>query len=209
MARPNSSLPKPCVLLVEGQDDEHVVQHLLRRRRSILDFVIENREGIEPLLDSIGAELRAPGRQALGILVDADTDLASCWDAVKTRLSAEGIELPGRPAAGGTTVTATSKPRVGVWIMPDDTSSGELEDFVVQMVPAGDPIWPLSRRYIDTIPDQHRKFAAQKTQRARLHAWLAAREDPRRMGSAIGARNLEVAGMLCGAFLAWLQALFA
>ncbi len=208
MARPNSSLPKPCVLLVEGQDDEHVVRHLLRRHKSILDFVIENREGVEPLLDSIGAELRAPGRQALGILVDANTDLSSRWDAVKTRLSTEGIRLPRHPAAEGTIVTAASKPRVGVWLMPDNTSGGELEDFVVQMVPAGDTVWPMSQRYIDAIPEQDRKFSKQKTQRAKLHAWLAAREDPRRMGSAIGARDLEVDGVLCHAFLAWLQDLF-
>ena len=209
MARPNSSLPKPCVLLVEGQDDEHVVRHILMRRELTLDFVIENREGIEPLLDSIGAELRTPGRQALGILVDANTDLSSRWDAVKTRLSTEGIGLPRRPAAGGTIITTASKPHVGVWLMPDNTSGGELEDFVVQMVPAGDPVWPMSQRYIDAIPEQDRKFSKQKTQRAKLHAWLAAREDPRRMGSAIRAHDLEVDGVLCRAFLAWLQAVFA
>lgn len=209
MARPNSSLPKPCVLLVEGQDDEHVVRHLLRRRESTLDFDIENREGINSLLDSIGAELRAPGRQALGILVDADTDLLSRWDAVRTRLSAESIELPRRPASGGTAVAAASKPRVGVWLMPDNTSGGELEDFVVQMVPAGDSVWPMAQRYIDAIPEYHRKFSQQKTQRARLYAWLAARENPRRMGSAIGARDLEIDGVLCHTFIAWLQVLFA
>lgn len=209
MARPNSSLPKSRVLLVEGQDDEHVVRHLLMRRQFTLDFDIENRKGVDPLLDSIGAELRAPGRQALGILVDADTDLPSRWDAVRTRLSAESIELPGRPAAGGTTVTAAGKPRVGVWLMPDNTSSGELEDFVVQMVPAGDPVWPMAQRYIDAIPEHHRKFSQQKTQRARLYAWLAAREDPRRMGSAIGAHDLEVDGVLCRTFITWLQVLFA
>ena len=92
--------------------------------------------------------------------------------------------------------------------MPDNTSSGELEDFVVQMVPAKDTVWPKSQRYIDAIPQQDRKFSEQKTQRAKLHAWLAAREDPRRMGSAIGARDLEIDGVLCRAFLAWLQALF-
>lgn len=209
MARPNSSLPKPRILLAEGQDDEHVVRHLLRRRQFTLDFDIENREGVAPLPDSIGAELRAPGRQALGILVDADTDLPSRWDAVRTRLRAESIELPGRPSAGGTAVIAAGKPRVGVWLMPDNASSGELEDFVVQMVPAGDPVWPMAQHYIDTIPKQARKFSQQKTQRARLYAWLAAREDPRRMGSAIGASDLEVDGVLCRTFITWLQVLFA
>ena len=67
----------------------------------------------------------------------------------------------------------------------------------------------MAQHYIDTIPKQARKFSQQKTQRARLYAWLAAREDPRRMGSAIGARDLEVDGVLCRTFITWLQVLFA
>ena len=208
MAHPNSSPPNPHVLLVEGQDDKHVVQHLLRRCQSTFDFAVEDRGGIAPLLDSVGAELRVPGREALGILVDADTDLSARWDAVKARLLTESIGLPERPVAGGTISPTGTRPRVGVWLMPDNTSSGELEDFVVQMVPVDDPVWPMSQHYIDAIHEQDRKFSKQKTQRAKLHAWLATREDPRRMGSAIGARDLEIDGALCCAFLAWLQALF-
>ena len=170
MARPNSSLPKSCVLLVEGPDDKHVVQHILERYQIRLDFAVEDRGGVEPVLDSVGAELRVPGRQALGILVDANTDLSARWDAVKARLLTEEIGLPQRPVAGGTISPTGSKPRVGVWLMPDNTSTGELEDFVVQMMPAGDPVWPMSQGYIDAISDQDRKFSRQKTQRAKLHA---------------------------------------
>ena len=208
MARPNSTLPEPRVLLVEGPDDKHVVQHILGRCHFKLDVAVEDRGGVEPLLDSVGAELKAPGRQALGILVDANTNLSARWNAVKARLLSEGIRLSQRPVAGGTITPTGVTPRVGVWLMPDNTSGGELEDFVVQMMPAKDTVWPMSQRYIDAIPQQDRKFSEQKTQRAKLHAWLATREAPRRMGSAIGARDLEIDGFLCRAFLAWLQALF-
>ena len=93
--------------------------------------------------------------------------------------------------------------------MPDNASSGELEDFVVQMVSTGDTAWHLAQRYIDTIPESERKFSQQKTMRAKLYAWLATREDPRRMGSAIGAHDLEVGGPLCQSFITWLKKLFA
>ena len=93
--------------------------------------------------------------------------------------------------------------------MPDNSSNGDLEDFVVQMVPSGDLVWGFAQRYIDGIPQQDRKFSQQKTQRAKLYAWLAAREDPRRMGSAIGAHDLDVRGPLCYNFIAWLKDLFA
>ena len=59
-------------------------------------------------------------------------------------------------------------------VLPDNASTGELEEFVADMIPDGDPVWPLSEEYIDSIPAQHRKFIASKTPRAKLHAWLAA-----------------------------------
>ena len=92
--------------------------------------------------------------------------------------------------------------------MPDNESSGELEDFVKQMIPTGDPVWSLSQRYIDGIPQANRKFADRKKLRAQLYAWLATREDPKKMGSAIGAHDLNMDGILCKKFVVWLMALF-
>ncbi len=92
--------------------------------------------------------------------------------------------------------------------MPDNQSMGELEDFVAKMIPNGDPVWPRSRSYIDGIPITDRKFKGKKTLRAKVYAWLAAREDPRRMGQAIYARDLNVNGPLCQKFVDWLTRLF-
>ena len=92
--------------------------------------------------------------------------------------------------------------------MPDNTEPGELEDFVAKMIPASDTVWPLSQSYIDGIPCAERKFSKKKKARAQVHAWLAAREDPRQMGAAIGARDLNVDGPLCQQFVAWLTRLF-
>ena len=93
--------------------------------------------------------------------------------------------------------------------MPDNSNPGELENFVERMIPAADSVWPLSQQFIAGIPSTDRKFAAGKTLRAQIHAWLATREDPRQMGLAIGARDLEIDGPLCQRFLAWLTCLFA
>ena len=90
--------------------------------------------------------------------------------------------------------------------MPDNCSVGELEDFVVQMIPVGDRVWPLSERYIDEIPNP--AFRPGKALRAKLYAWLAAREDPRHIGLAIRAQDLDVDGDLCRRFVAWLTRLF-
>ena len=92
--------------------------------------------------------------------------------------------------------------------MPDNESGGELEDFVALMIPSEDPVWPRSNTYIDAIPTHDRKFGATKTTRAKVHSWLATRDDPRQMGLAIRTRDLDVDGELCERFAGWLRRLF-
>lgn len=207
MARPGLSRPASHVLLVEGPDDKHVVRHLHARSGSTTVFCILDKGNVDEVLASIGPELKAPGRQAVGIIVDANSDVTGRWNAVTSHLSKAGVQSPRTPADAGTIIPGT--PRVGVWLMPDNKSQGELEDFVVQMIPQEDPVWPLSKRYIDGIPEGHRKFTEKKSLRAQLYGWLAAREEPRLMGVSIRARDLDVNGVLSRTFAAWLTRLFS
>ena len=197
------------VLLVEGQDDEHVVRHLCLRSQPIPPFHIENKLNVDNLLDSIKQEVRVPGRNAVGILVDANDGLNNRWKAVANRLEQAGLEVPHRPEPTGTIINGTTRaPRVGIWLMPDNTSPGELENFVSEMIPSDDPVWPRSQSYIDGIPESDRKFTEKKVPRAKVHAWLATREEPRKMGVAIRAQDLRVDGPLSTRFANWLRQLF-
>ena len=199
----------PRVLLVEGSDDKHVAIQLSGSYPDVPDFHVIDKGGIDQLLPSIGPEINVEGRVAVGIMVDANDDLRSRWQAVTDRLRPAGIQLPAAPAPGGTIIDFDGKPRVGVWLMPDNRAPGELENFIAGMIPPGDPVWPLSQSYIDGIPQGHRKFAQGKILRAKVHAWLAARERPRPMGMAIEARDLDVNAANSLEFRAWLRALFS
>lgn len=215
MARPGSS-PSDSALIVEGVNDKHVVRHTWFRHNGLdpesnqLPFQITEKEGKSQLLDDISIEVKAPNRLAVGFIVDADVGGDDTWRSIRERLRSADIEPPSAMDPAGTVIEPKSEfdPRVGVWIMPDNASEGELEDFVVQMVPATDPVWPKSENYIHSIPESERKFTEKKTTRAIVHAWLATREDPRQMGTAIRARDLQTNGELCQRFLAWLQRLF-
>ena len=215
------------ILLVEGQDDKHLVWQLCRRDGSSFSttrlgydrmsvtllpqastFLISEKVNSIELLASIDTEIRASGRQALGILVDANGNLAQRWEEVKEAFPS-GIQLDPSPHPAGTIIAEQPyQPRIGIWLMPDNRSAGELEDFVLQMVPIDDAVWPLSRSYIESIPAPDRKFMLDKTDKAKLHAWLAARKEPGRMGAAVGAGDLEVNGHLCRDFFSWLTRLF-
>ena len=197
------------LLIVEGENDGHVNWHIANRLGSIPSFDIIDRKGVNQLLRSIVYDVRTPGYEAIGFVVDADDDPAARWDAVSDRLHSAGIGAPITPDPNGTIIAAAgAMPSIGIWLMPDNQSLGELEDFVAQMIPSGDPVWPLSQDYIDRIPAGDRKFASGKVLRAKIHAWLAVREDPRQMGLAIRARDLDVSGPLCTRYADWLNRLF-
>ena len=195
------------VLLVEGPDDKHVVRQLCRRQ-SVPHFSIKVAGTVETLLSTVGAEMLAPGRQSVGVLIDADDDLQERWDELVDRLSEEGIRIPALPNPAGTIVNIVDGPPIGIWVMPDNVSPGELEDFVQKMIPAGDAVWPKSQTYINQIPVELRKFRPGKLLRAQVYAWLATREIPGRMGAAIGAGDLNIDIENCNNFIDWLRRLF-
>lgn len=196
--------------MVEGPDDLHVVLHLHLGTQGEPRFYIKDKGGDVPLLDSITGEVNVGGREALGIVTDADEGASDRWEAVVSRLGEAGVTgLPDGPEPGGVCIDGGARlPRVGIWVMPDNESPGELEDFVSRMVPDGDPVWPLSKSYSDGIPADIRKFTAKKAHRATVYAWTATREQPGRMGAAIKAGDLKTDGELATRFLGWLQRLF-
>ena len=200
----------PKLLLVEGLDDKHVVEHLCRKLVPDLapdrDFRCQDTRGIDPLLKAISPALRPFERTALGIVVDANDNPVTRWRAIGHRLRGADVQLPDQPAQGGTIING--EPRVGVWLMPNNSTPGELEHFVAKLVPEGDPVWPLAERYINGIPSEHRQFSTGKELRAKLHAWLATRQEPRKMGAAIRTAELNAEAPIAGQFADWLHTLF-
>ena len=212
MILPNPQASDP-ILVVEGQNDRHVIRHLCERADPTLTFGIHDYQGIDNVINQIQAYANSPDRPAVGFVLDADDDPNQTWRRVAGQLmsTAPTIPLPTGPNPDGVIIpedAATGSPRIGVWIMPDNVARGELENFVADMIPEDDPVWPLSQRYVNEIPPAHRKFAETKTLRAQIHAWLAARADPRQMGLAISARDLNTDVALPQTFLRWLARLF-
>ena len=204
------------VLIVEGNDDERVIHHIADRIDAVVEFGILSKGGIDPLLAAIERDIKVSGRDTVGIVADANDDLNARWQAVTDRIrrAGLGIDPPTHPDPAGTIIRkAARRPRVGIWLMPDNRSSGELEDFVAKMIPRDDPVWPRAETYINEIirdvPRPPRKFTEKKALRAKVHAWLATREHPRQMGTAIGARDLAVDVRDCQSFADWLRRLFA
>ena len=203
------------LLAVEGLTDHHFVLHLCRKANPALEtrFSCRDYRGRQGVLNAVRGLVNSPGHTAVGFLLDADNDPAQRWREVTDRIMVANseIHIPPALAGNGAIIPANpdfGSPRIGIWIMPDNSSVGDLENFVTQMMPDGDQVWPLAQAYINDIPVQHRKFESTKTAKSQVHAWLAARKHPGLMGLAVREGDLATDGELCQRFLAWLNRLF-
>ncbi len=212
---PANNNPAPGLLVVEGQNDQHLVLHLCRQATPQLEtaFAFHDAKGLTGLLNSITGYVNQQDLPAVGFLVDADSNPLQRWSEVTGRIIAANgqIPIPSSLDEGGTIIAENlqiGSPRIGVWVMPDNVSEGEIEDFVKLMIPAVDLVWPLAQSYINDIPSQDRKFENHKVTKSQVHAWLATRKFPSLMGLAVREGDLETNGQICQKFLAWLARLF-
>ena len=204
------------MLLVEGDDDEHVVKHICGNHSIPAVLDIRNQQGIERLLANIriGIESADDVGDVVGILVDADQNLPGRWQAVRDQLTVAGYrDLPDRPDGAGVVIEPpanTILPRAGVWIMPDNQSPGALETFLRSMVPADQQaLFQHAEASVSGIPPEVCRFSPVDTPKALIHTWLAWQEDPGRpFGTAITAGFLNPNVSEAATFAAWLRNLF-
>ena len=194
----------PFVLFVEGQDDEHVLLQICESAGLAGKFEIRNKDGYSNVVKALTVELKNEHRRAVGFVLDADMRAMDRWAEIRKALVDRAV--PERPDPQGTIVTGN--PRLGLWLMPDNGSNGELEDFVAGMVRENDAGWPYAKAYLDRLPQTEREHVEKKRMKATLHVWLANKKRPGRMGAAIGAGHLDVKAAPAVRLVSWLRRLF-
>lgn len=102
MARTRANLRR---LLVEGRDEKRLIPYLVEENGILwgetpADWIVDIVEfdGVENLLKpgTIEAELKSSNLNQLGILLDADENLAARWSAVRTRCIQAFPNLPNK-----------------------------------------------------------------------------------------------------------------
>jgi hypothetical protein len=201
-------------LLVEGPDDEHVLKHICGNRGILHLDAVTPLGSVDSLLESVPVRLKASeDGDIVGVVIDADTDLAARWQSLTARLRRAGyVAVPGNPAVDGTIIEppdGTLLPRVGIWVMPDNQTTGILEDFLRFLVPSGSALFGHVTASVAAIPEGERRFSQLAEPKALIHTWLAWQEDPGKpMGIAITARYLDPHVAQADALVSWLKRLF-
>lgn len=199
------------VIRVEGPDDKAVLVAMLQYLGVGGKIEVKDSGGINGLLAAVPVELKGSELGQLGIVVDADTDIGARWDALKSVLAKAGYAaVPALPEHGGTIIQEGERPKVGIWIMPDNTSVGAVEDFVSALVPSGDTLWPLAATTVSHVITVERRFIPSYQPKAIMHTWLAWQAEPGRpMGQAITKRFLDPSLPNATTLCTWLRTLFS
>jgi hypothetical protein len=197
-------------LLVEGNDDQHVIWALCERHQIPANFDVIDCGGIDNLEKKIPIMFKVSGVEVVGIIIDADENLQLRWDALRSCLSAIGFVVPDTlPKAG--LIVENALYRAGVWIMPDNNSNGMLEDFISFLVPRGDALLPVVQSTLSSIEARKlNKYALTHKSKAAIHTWLAWQEAPGTpIGLSITKKYLTVTDVACQAFVEWIKKLFS
>ncbi|MFD2571354.1 DUF3226 domain-containing protein [Spirosoma soli] len=205
----------PYKLLVEGKDDLYVTASIRNQHQLTDNFEIIDCEGVDKMPDQITAriKLQRPQIAAIGIVLDADYDLQARWKSICNILQQEGYPVPTSPGADGTVIEGVGRnPNVGIWLMPDNSQSGMLEDFVSYLIPQGDLLKPFVEQTLSQIEEQDiesRYDPQYHRAKAFIHTWLAWQKDPGTpMGLALTKTYLDHNTNLCLRFVNWLNRLF-
>ena len=162
---------------------------------------------VEKALAEFRLALKGTGDR-VGIVVDADVNAASRWDAVAGHLRAHGVNPPKQAPPAGWVGDAEGR-RFGAWVMPDNVAPGKLEDFLTAMIPANDVSWPWARSAAGGARERGAPFREIDLIKAELSTWLAWRDPPGLpYGTAIHAQYLRFDAPSAAPFVAWFKRLF-
>lgn len=216
MSRKRLGLNAPNVLLAEGRDEQYLLPELLELAGvpwpEPPPAEIVETDGVTKLLDAdfIQAAFQAPHRVALGLVVDANGDLAARWKSVRAALAAVAPAFPIGLASHGIVHEEAGRPRLGVWLMPDNERAGMLETLLLTARKEDPAVWDHvdaavleAKRLGAGFRDTHRDKAA-------LHTWLAWQDPPGlALGNAAKAHHFDVRSPAFAPFVAWFRRLFA
>lgn len=220
------------LLLVEGATEQRFIPELIERgigegfswktgeEVCVYIHVMDGLDGkLGKLKGTVGAELRATNREALGLLLDADDSVEKRWRQVRARVLADVEQLdaktiPETPPAQGfiadVDLGAPKGPqRLGVWIMPDNQRSGMLETLARDLIGHTALHDYAEKACKDAKKNHGAAFKKVHEEKAIVHTWLAWQDPPdRQLHQAIQPLMVDPSAPAAQAFITWFRALF-
>lgn len=162
-------------LIVEGKDQQNFFEALLDHLGLQKDIQIQNFGGISQLRGFVSALAKMPRFfrvTSLGIIRDAENSATAAFSSIQSSLQNAGLPVPTKIG-----ISTAGNPKVDVFVLPDNLSSGMLETLIYRSI---------KRRKVDQcIQDFFRCSSAatrvhiRNPDKARVNAYLATTARPR------------------------------
>lgn len=217
----SSHLPFRRRLLVEGAKDLRIIPYLMegngvlwpdKKKDAPVEIREEGGSRLLPFLESTDFqfELAEPSLFALGVILDADTSAGDTWQRLRRRCSDFISEPPiTMPTTGFIAETNTGK-RFGIWVMPDNASTGMMETFLKYLVPTecGDS-WAFAEQQTLEAKGHGATYRDVHRDKANIHSWLAWQDEPgQQLHDAVKQRILRPDSPYAQPFVNWFRELF-
>lgn len=203
-------------LLVEGINDKHVIYALAERYHLVENFDVIDCGSVVNVYRQMELRLSNPTNlNALGIIVDADTDASERFRKFILQLPLNYYDTENTSFSKTGTIIHPyneSFPIVGIWVMPNNKSEGMIEDFMMSLTSADD-IQLLQKA--DSVLDELKANGLQRFRdvhrsKAKIHTYLAWQEQPGLpLGVSIKAKAFDADATLGHEIVNWLKILFS
>lgn len=174
------AITTPKLLLVEGKDEKNIftalLSHLSLEDIQVLD--IAGKTKIHKKLKALTT--LAPNFSnvtSIGIVRDADDKPKGAFQSICSALKKAGLSVPRKQLS-----FTAERPKIGILILPKPGSKGMLEDICLESI-KDTPEVKCIKIYFDCIK-KNTKTLPNNLSKAKIHAFLAAKEPGLRLGEA-------------------------
>lgn len=212
------STSNPKQLIVEGPVDLFSVVGLVSahvewpKKELLWPVFIQIGNGAEEILKEglIALYLKGPVVKTFGIMLDADTKPRGRYQSIRHRCAPFFPDMPTDLPSDGLVTENDKQQRLGVWIMPDNSSDGGLETFLKYLVPEPEgPAWKHAEASVATAMKLGCSCAKCHIEKANLYTWLAWQETPGQSpGVSLTKKILDPHSASAAPFVAWFKRLY-
>jgi hypothetical protein len=205
-------------LLVEGYDDLRSIAGLMRhhvnwpQEKHLAPVWIEIGSGAESILqkDYISTLLKTPNIKTLGIMLDANGDPISRFSSFRNLCVGSFPNIPKQLPTEGLITDNNDGQRIGLWVMPDNSSKGAIEIFLKYLIP--DSTAPVWAHAVKSVTEAKKLGASCKEchiEKANIFTWLAWQDEPGQSpGTALARKVLDPTASNAKPFVKWFMELY-
>ena len=204
------------LLIVEGQEDKRVIPELMKGNvifggEKKEEWIVEIKVcGGYDKINTRYISTPLKTSKALGLIVDADNDLNARWQSIRNACLPSIPNLPEKLPEDGLICDTPMGIKFGVWIMPDNQTTGMLETFLRYLIPdEGEELWEYAQAVTQEAKNKGAKFIDNHLDKANIYTWLAWQDPPgRQLHLAVKKKILNPNHPKAQTFVSWFKRLY-